>query len=64
MKICWGVIKYYQQEPEPHVQGRFKTEENLITVNNELLNNKFNDFFINIGANTGKINSTCIYKPS
>ena len=39
---------------KPNIQGRFKIGENLITSEKELINNKFNDFFINIGPTLDK----------
>ena len=37
-----------------HIQGRFKIGKNFITSDNELISNKFNDFFINIGPTLAK----------
>ena len=36
------------------IQDRFKIGENLITSDNELISNKFKDFFINIGITLAK----------
>ena len=55
MKKSWGVIKsIINKNQRPHIQGRFKIGENLITTDNELISNKFNDFFINIGPTLAK----------
>ena len=55
MKTSWGVIKsIINKNQKPHIQGRFKIGENLITTDNELISNKFNDFFINIGPTLAK----------
>ena len=55
MKKSWGVIKsIINKNQKPHIQGRFKIGENLITTDNELISNKFNDFFINIGPTLAK----------
>ena len=55
MKKSWGVIKsIINKNQKPHIQGRFKIGENLITKDNELISNKFNDFFINIGPTLAK----------
>ena len=55
MKKSWGVIKsIINKNQKPHIQGRFKIGENLITIDNELISNKFNDFFINIGPTLAK----------
>ena len=37
-----------------HFHSRFKIGENLNTSDNELISNKFNDFFINIGLTQAK----------
>ena len=55
MKKSWGVIKSIRKKNQkPHIQGRFKIGENLMTTDNELISNKFNDFFINIGPTLAK----------
>ena len=55
MKKSWGVIKsIINKNQRPHIQGRFTIGENLITTDNELISNKFNDFFINIGPTLAK----------
>ena len=55
MKKFWVVIKsIINKNQKPHIQGRCKMEENLITTDNELISNKFNDFFINIGPTLAK----------
>ena len=55
IKKSWGVIKsIINKNQKPHIQGRFKIGENLITIDNELISNKFNDFFINIGPSLAK----------
>ena len=55
MKKSWGVIKsIINKNQKPHIQGRFKIGENLITTDNELISNKYNDFFINIGPTLAK----------
>ena len=54
-KNYWGVIKsIINKNKKPHIQGRFKIGENLITSDNELISNKFNDFFINIRPTLAK----------
>ena len=55
MKKSWGVIKsIINKNQKTHIQGRFKIGEHLITTDNELISNKFNDFFINIGPTLAK----------
>ena len=55
MKKSWGVIKsIINKNQKTHIQGRFKIGKNLITADNELISNKFNDFFINIGPTLAK----------
>ena len=55
MKKSWGVIKsIINKNQKPHIQGRFKIGENLITTDNELISNTFNEFFINIGLTLAK----------
>ena len=55
MKKSWGVIKsIINKNQKTHIQGRFKIGKNLITSDNELISNKFNDFFINIGPTPAK----------
>ena len=55
MKKSWGVIKSnINKNQKTHIQGRFKIGKNLITSDNELISNKFNDFFINIGPTLAK----------
>ena len=55
MKKSWGVIKsIINKNQKPHIQGRFKIGENLITSDNELISNKFSEFFINIGPTLAK----------
>ena len=50
MKKSWGVIKsIINKKQKTHNQGRLKIGKNLITSDNELISNKFNDIFINIG---------------
>ena len=54
-KTSWGVIKsIINKNKKPHIQGRFRIGEKLITSDNELISNKFNDFFINIGPTLAK----------
>ena len=53
MKKSWGVIKsIINKNQKTHIQGRFKIGKNLITSDNELISNKFNDFFYQYWANT------------
>ena len=55
IKKYLGVIKIIiNKNKKPHIQGRFKIRENLITSDNELISNKFNDFFIKIGPTLAK----------
>ena len=55
IKKSWVVIKsIINKNKKPHIQGRFKIGENLITSDKELISNKFNDFFINIGPTLAK----------
>ena len=55
MKKSWGVIKsIINKNQKTHIQGRFKIGKNLTTSDNELISNKFNDFFINIGPTLAK----------
>ena len=55
MKKSWGVIKsIINKNQKTHIQGRFKIGKKLITSDNELISNKFNDFFINIGPTLAK----------
>ena len=55
MKKSWGVIKsIINKNQKPHIQGRFKIGENLITSDNELISNKCYNFFINIGPTLAK----------
>ena len=55
MKKSWGVIKsIINKNQKTHIQGRFKIGKNLITSHNELISNKFYDFFINIGPTLAK----------
>ena len=55
MKKYWGVIKSINyKNQKTHIQGRFKIGKNLITADNELISNKLNDFFINIGPTLAK----------
>ena len=54
-KTSWGIIKsIIDKNKKPHIQGRFRNGENLITSHNELISNKFKDFFINIGPTLAK----------
>ena len=53
MKKSWGVIKsIINKNQKTHIQGRFKIGENSITSDNELISNKFNDYFSEYWANT------------
>ena len=55
IKKSWVVIKsIINKNKKPHIQGRFKIGENLITSDKELISNKFNDFFINIRPTLAK----------
>ena len=55
MKKYWAVIKsIINKNQKTHIQGRFKIGKNLITSDNELISNKFNDFFINIWPTLAK----------
>ena len=55
MKKYWDVIKsIINKNQKTHIQGRFKIGKNLITSDNELISNRFNDFFINIGPTLAK----------
>ena len=55
MKKSWGVIKsIINKNQKTHIQGRFKIGKKLITSDNKLISNKFNDFFINIGPTLAK----------
>ena len=55
IKKSWVVIKsIINKNKKPHIQGRFKIGENLITSDKELISNKFNDFFINIAPTLAK----------
>ena len=46
--------KYHKQEPESQTQSRFKIGDNLITSDKNIICNKFNDFFVNIGPTVAK----------
>ena len=62
IRKSWGFIKsIINKNKKPHIQGRFKIGENLITSDNELISNKFNDFFINIGPTLAK-STPCVNK--
>ena len=55
IKKSWVVIKsIINKNKKHHIQGRFKIGETLITSDKELISNKFNDFFINIGPTLAK----------
>ena len=55
MKKSWGVIKsVINRNQKTLIQGRFKIGKKLITSDNELISNKFNDLFINIGPTLAK----------
>ena len=54
MNKYWGVIQIINKNQKPHIQGKFKIGQNLITTDNELICNKSNDFFINIGPTLAK----------
>ena len=50
MKKSWGIIKnIINKNQKPQTQSRFKIGNNLITSDKNIICNKFNDFFVNIG---------------
>ena len=50
MKKLWGIIKnIINKNQKPQTQSRFKIGDNLITSDKNIICNKFNDFFVNIG---------------
>ena len=55
MKKSWGIIKnIINKNQKPQTQGRFKIWDNLITSDKNIICNKFNDFFVNIGPTLAK----------
>ena len=50
MKKSWGIIKQIiNRNQKPHMQNRLKIGDNLITSDENIICNRFNDFFVNIG---------------
>ena len=50
VKKLWGIIKnIINKNQKPQTQSRFKIGDNLITLDKNIICNKFNDFFVNIG---------------
>ena len=55
MKKSRGIIKQIiNRNQKPHIQNRFKTGDNLITSDKNIICNRFNDFFVNIGPTLAK----------
>ena len=55
MKKSWCIIKYIiNKNQKPLTQSRFKIGDNLITSDKNIICNKFNDFFVNIGPTLAK----------
>ena len=55
MKKSWGIIKnIINKNQKPQTQSRFKIGDNLITSDKNIICNKFNDFFVNIGPTLAK----------
>ena len=55
MKKSWAIIKYIiNKNQKPQTQSRFKVGDNLITSDKNIICNKFNDFFVNIGPTLAK----------
>ena len=55
MKKSWGTIKnIINKNQKPRTQSRFKIGDNLITSDKNIICNKFNDFFVNIGPTLAK----------
>ena len=55
MKKSWGIIKQIiNRNQKPHIQNRFKIGDNLITSDKNIICNRFNDFFVNIGPTLAK----------
>ena len=55
MKKSWGIIKQIiNRNQKPHMQNRFKIRDNLITSDENIICNRFNDFFVNIGLTLAK----------
>ena len=50
--VFWKVL--LTRTRNPRFQGWFKIGDNLLTTDNELISNKFNDFFINIEPTLAK----------
>ena len=55
MKKSWGIIKnIINKNQKRQTQSRFKIGDNLITSDKNIICNKFNDFFVNIGPMLAK----------
>ena len=55
MKKSWGIIKQIiNRNQKPHIQNRFKIGDNLIASDKNIICNRFNDFFVNIGPTLAK----------
>ena len=55
MKKSWGIINnIINKNQKPETQSRFKIGDNLITSDKNIICNKFNDFFVNIGSTLAK----------
>ena len=55
MKKSWGIIKQIiNRNQKPHMQNRFKIGDNLITSDKNIICNRFNDFFVNVGLTLAK----------
>ena len=55
MKRSWGIIKYMiNRNQKPHIQNRFKIRDNLRTSDKDVICNRFNNFFVNIGPTLAK----------
>ena len=55
MKKSWRIItNIINKNQKPQTQSRFKIGDNLITPDKDIICNKFNDFFVNIGPTLAK----------
>ena len=55
MKKSWDIIKnIINKNQKAQIQSRFKIGDNLITSDKNIICNKFNDFFVNIGPTLAK----------
>ena len=55
MKKSWGIIKnIINKNQKPHTQSRYIIEDNLVILNKNIICNRFNDFFVNIGPKLAK----------